>query len=52
MINFMYLVMKRQTLRILEMIGEYVSLVLDVFFRILRKPPSWRLVKNSFIRLG
>lgn len=45
-------VVKRSTLRILEMIGEYVSLVVDVIASIVRKPPSWTLVREQLYHIG
>ncbi|HEX2582684.1 MAG TPA: ABC transporter permease [Chlamydiales bacterium] len=48
----MYILVKHQTLRILEMIGEYFSLVIDVFFAFFQKPPSWRLVREQLYHLG
>ena len=48
----MYILVKRQTLRILEMIGEYLSLVGDVLFASYHKPPSWRLVREQLYHIG
>ena len=48
----MYTLVKQHCFRILEMIGEYLSLVLDVFFATVRKPPNWRLVREQLYHLG
>ncbi|MDE3046388.1 MAG: ABC transporter permease [Verrucomicrobiota bacterium] len=48
----MYIVLRRQTLRILEMIGEYVSLVLDVTIAAVKKPPGWTLLREQLYHLG
>lgn len=48
----MYVLVKDQTLRILGMLGEYISLVLDVAIAAIRKPPSWRLVREQLYHLG
>lgn len=48
----MYALVKHQSLRILEMFGEYLVLVFDVAFAIFRKPPGWRLVREQLYALG
>src|SRR5476649_1071221 len=48
----MYTLVKQQTLRILGMIGEYVSLVSDVAVATLRKPPNWRLISEQLYHMG
>jgi phospholipid/cholesterol/gamma-HCH transport system permease protein len=48
----MYLLVQRQALRILEMIGEYVSLVIDVFSAAIKKPPAWALIREQMYQLG
>ena len=45
-------VLKKSTLRILEMIGEYVSLIVDVLASIVRRPPSWELVREQLYHIG
>ncbi len=42
----------RQFAIYLEMIGEYVSLVIDVFWAALKKPPPWRLIREHFFHIG
>lgn len=46
------LVLKKVSLRFLEMIGEYASLIADVFFGILRKPPNWALIREQLYHIG
>ena len=40
------------TLRILEMIGEYTSLILDVLGASLLRPPRWTLVREQLYHIG
>ncbi len=44
--------LKKNTLRSLEMIGEYVSLIVDVLYSSLRRPPSWALVREQLYHIG
>ncbi len=48
----MIALVKNQTLRILEMIGDYVTLVFDVMIAALKKPPSWRLIQEQLFHIG
>lgn len=48
----MILLVKRHSLRILEMIGDYVTLVLDVLAAALKKPPSWHLIREQLYHIG
>jgi phospholipid/cholesterol/gamma-HCH transport system permease protein len=43
---------KTQTVRVLEMIGEYVSLIIDVFSASFRKAPSWILIREQLYHIG
>jgi phospholipid/cholesterol/gamma-HCH transport system permease protein len=43
---------KRHSAQALEIVGDYVSLVLDVFSSALRKPPSWALVREQLYHIG
>ena len=43
---------RRKALFYLENIGDYVSLVIDVFASILKKPPSWNLVREQLYDIG
>ncbi|MBS0626468.1 MAG: ABC transporter permease [Verrucomicrobia bacterium] len=48
----MVIVLKRQALRILAMIGEYVSLVIDVFSAAIKRPPAWELIREQLYHIG
>src|SRR3990167_4827079 len=48
----MLAVVKTQSLRLFEMIGECVSLVFDVFAASFRKAPSWKLVQEQLYHIG
>lgn len=45
-------VLKKNTLRILEMLGEYVSLVFDVVSSIFKKPPDISLIREQLYHIG
>jgi phospholipid/cholesterol/gamma-HCH transport system permease protein len=42
----------KQTGRILEMIGDYTTLLFDVFGSSFKKPPSWPLIREQMYHLG
>ena len=44
--------LRRKTLSSLETIGDYVSLVADVFVCIFKRPPSWSLVRDQLYYIG
>ncbi len=48
----MYEVVQRQTVRILVMIGEYISMIIDVFAAAMKKPPAWGLIREQMYQLG
>ncbi len=48
----MIVLVRRHTLRYLEMIGEYISLIFDVFGASLLKPPPWALVREQLYHIG
>jgi phospholipid/cholesterol/gamma-HCH transport system permease protein len=48
----MYMVVRQQTLRVLEMVGEYVSLAIDVVQAAIYKPPAWGLIREQLYHLG
>jgi phospholipid/cholesterol/gamma-HCH transport system permease protein len=48
----MLTLVRTQSIRVLEMIGEYVSLVLDVFSSIFRELPPWKLVREQLYHIG
>lgn len=48
----MLVLVRKQSLRILEMIGDYVAMVLEVGWAALRKPPSWTLIQEQLFHIG
>lgn len=48
----MLTLVRTHSLRILEMIGECVSLVFEVFSACLKKAPSWNLVREQLYHIG
>ena len=48
----MLALVKTQTVRILEMMGEYVSLIADVCASIMRRMPPWKLVREQLFHIG
>jgi len=48
----MVVLVKKHSLRILEMIGEYTSLIFDVFAATMKRPPSWALVREHLFHIG
>ncbi len=48
----MIALVKKQTVRILEMIGDYVSMVIDVFWAAFKQPPAWSLVREHLFHIG
>lgn len=48
----MIALVRTQTLRIFEMIGECVSLIFDVICASIRRPPSWTLVREQLYHIG
>jgi phospholipid/cholesterol/gamma-HCH transport system permease protein len=48
----MLVLVKAQSIRILSMIGEYVSMVLDVFGAAIRRPPAWTLIQEQLYHIG
>lgn len=48
----MFALVKTKSLYILEKIGEYVSLILDVFAAALRRPPAWALIREQLYHIG
>lgn len=41
-----------QALRLLEMIGDYFRMVVDVFVAAVRRPPSWALLQEQLFHIG
>src|SRR5689334_257747 len=48
----MFALVRNQSIRILEMIGDYVSLICDVLASSLKKPPSWHLIQEQLYHIG
>lgn len=48
----MFVLARTRSLRMLEMVGDYVSLVLDVFAASFRKPPAWELIREQSYHIG
>jgi len=48
----MIALVRTKSLRILETIGDYVSLVIDVLLSALKKPPSWTLIREQLFHIG
>jgi phospholipid/cholesterol/gamma-HCH transport system permease protein len=48
----MLAVVKKQSVRILEMIGDYVSMVFDVIGAAMKQPPNWGLVREQLYFIG
>ena len=48
----MLTMVKTHSARTLEMIGDYVSLVIDVFAAALKKPPAWNLIREQLYHIG
>jgi phospholipid/cholesterol/gamma-HCH transport system permease protein len=43
---------KKHSAQILERVGDYSSLVFDVFFSALKRPPSWILIQEQLYNIG
>jgi len=41
-----------KSIRLLEMIGDYVSLVFEVFGAALKRPPAWSLIREQLYHIG
>ena len=48
----MIALVRKQTFRLLEMIGDYVSLVCHVFGAALARPPAWALIREQLFHIG
>lgn len=48
----MLILVRKQSLRLLELVGEYVALILDVFGAAMRRPPSWGLIREQLFHIG
>src|SRR3990167_7787941 len=43
---------KNYSLHFLEMVGEYISLIIDVFAAAIKKPPPWPLIREPLFHIG
>lgn len=48
----MIALVKKHSSRVLEVVGEYVSLVFDVGVAACKKPPKWALVREQLFHIG
>lgn len=48
----MLVLVKKHSIRILSMVGEYVSMIIDVFTAAVHTPPAWSLVREQMYHLG
>lgn len=48
----MFALVRKQSVRFFSMIGEYVSMVIDVFGAALKQPPAWSLVREQLYFIG
>lgn len=48
----MIVLVRRQSVRMLEIVGDYVSMVWDVCASALKKPPAWNLVREQLYHIG
>jgi phospholipid/cholesterol/gamma-HCH transport system permease protein len=48
----MIALVRRHSVRVLEVVGDYVSMVVSVFFATLRRPPAWTLVQEQLYQIG
>lgn len=48
----MFVLVRNHAFRYLEMIGEYVSLIFDVFGSSILRPPPWALVREQLYHIG
>ncbi len=48
----MIALVKTRSLRFLELVGEYVSLIGDVIIAAFKKPPSWGLLREQLFHIG
>ncbi len=48
----MIVLVRKHSERILEMIGDYVSMVFEVLWAASKKPPAWRLIREQLYHIG
>lgn len=48
----MFALAKTHSLKLLEMVGDYVCMVCDVFAAAIKRPPSWPLIREQLYYIG
>lgn len=48
----MIALVRQQSIRILERIGDYVTMVVEVFSAAFRRPPAWQLLREQLYHIG
>jgi len=48
----MIALVKKQSAQVLEMVGDYVSMIWDVCWAALKKPPAWSLIQEQLYHIG
>lgn len=48
----MIVLVQRHSTKLLETVGDYISLCIDVFSSAIKKPPSWTLVREQLYHIG
>ena len=48
----MIALVRNHSMRILEMVGEYTSLIFDVFSAAVKRPPPWALIREHLFHIG
>src|ERR1043165_2456378 len=48
----MIALVRKHSFHFLEMVGEYTTLIIDVFSSALRRPPAWALVREHLFHIG
>lgn len=48
----MLVLVRKHSIRVLEMIGDYVSMVCDVCTAALKRPPTWTLIREQLYSIG
>jgi phospholipid/cholesterol/gamma-HCH transport system permease protein len=48
----MFVLVKDRSLKMLEIVGDYVSMIIDVFTAAFKAPPAWGLVREQMYHIG
>lgn len=48
----MFVLVKKQSEQFLEMVGDYVSMVFEVFKAAVKTPPTWNLIREQLFHIG